>query len=318
MAGITQRSETKDAALEALLAARVVVPHDDADGLAAAAIALRARGEGAEAALLLGRGEVPWNRNDIPTPAAVLDYGMREGGPAGLIVDHHAPEAEPRADQVFVTGYGEVPQTSTSALMARIVPDPPAWLAAVGAVGDLGRGGLDLPETRGVVKSHVTKLVPLINAPRRGPAGPVRTALALLVEHEDPKAALADPRIAELEESRQAWRAAFDEVVRTAPQVGERAAVIRFSTPFQVHPLVATTWARRLKPRPVIAANDDYLPGRVNFSIRGGEGNLRELLRDALPDVGGEFAHGHDRATGGSLSYEDFERLMRALGVPPR
>ena len=304
-----------DAAREALLAARVVVPHTDADGLAAGAIALRARGEDADAAVLLGRGEVPWGR-DFGGSAALLDLGVRAGGPPGVLVDHHAPEAQAREDQVLVSGYGEEPEACTSILMKRVLPDAPAWLAAVGAVGDLGRDALKRPECDGVPKTAVTKLVPLINAPRRAADGPVRIALALLVEHDDPRDALRDPRIAELEEARRAWRAAFDEVVRTAPKVGERASVIRFSTPFQVHPLVATTWARRLAPRPVIAANDDYLPGMVNFAIRGGDGDLRALLREALPGVGGEFAHGHDRATGGSLSYEDFERLLRALGVP--
>jgi single-stranded-DNA-specific exonuclease len=308
-------SDLLTAAREALLAAHVVVPHTDADGLASGAMALRARGEGAEAAGFLERGEVPWGRGFGGT-VALLDYGMRAEGPPGVIVDHHAPEAEPRADQVLVSGYGAEPEASTSILMKRVLPDAPAWLAAVGAVGDLGRDALSRPECAGVPKTAVTKLVPLINAPRRAADGPVRTALELLVEHDDPRDALRDPRIARLEEARRAWRAAFDTVVRTAPRVGERAAVIRFSTPFQVHPLVATTWARRLAPRPVIAANDDYLPGKVNFAIRGGSGDLRALLKDALPDVGGEFAHGHDRATGGSLSYENFERLTRALGVP--
>jgi hypothetical protein len=41
---------------DAVLGADHVVPHTDADGLAAGAIALRARGEGADAAVLLGRG----------------------------------------------------------------------------------------------------------------------------------------------------------------------------------------------------------------------------------------------------------------------
>ncbi len=53
----------------------------------------------------------------------------------------------------------------------------------------------------------------------------------------------------------------------------------------------------------------------VNFAVRGGAGDLRAVLRAALPDVGGEFAHGHDRATGGSLSPDDFERLLGALGA---
>src|SRR3712207_2825422 len=96
--------------------------------------------------------------------------------------------------------------------------------------------------------------------------------------------------------------------------VGERVAVLRFRSPAQVHPLVATTWSRRLAPRVVLAANDDYLaPGLVNFAVRGGDGDLRAFLREALPDATGEFAHGHDRATGGSLSADDFERLLTGL-----
>ncbi len=77
--------------------------------------------------------------------------------------------------------------------------------------------------------------------------------------------------------------------------------------------MIAAQWERRLAPRAVIAANDDYLPGRVNFSVRGGAGDLRRWLRDALPEATGEFAHGHDRATGGSLTPEDFELLLVRL-----
>ena len=161
----------------------------------------------------------------------------------------------------MLSGHGEEPETSTAALVRRLLPEQPAWLAAVGAVGDLGDRGFALPETAGAAKTAVRKLVPLVNAPRRLPDGPVRTALALLVESEEPKAALADPRIAELEAARREWRAGFDAAVRTPPRVGDRVALIRFRSPYQVHPLVATTWAappcaprrhrrqRRLPPR---------------------------------------------------------------------
>ncbi len=302
---------------EALLTADHVVPHTDADGLAAGALALRARGEGAGAAVLLGRGETPFGA-DPPLPpgsVAVLDWGVRALARAGVLVDHHVPElADPGVP--VLSGHGEEPETSTAALVRRLLPEQPAWLAAVGAVGDLGDRGFALPETAGAAKTAVRKLVPLVNAPRRLPDGPVRTALALLVESEEPKAALADPRIAELEAARTEWRAGFDAAVRTAPRVGDRVALIRFRSPYQVHPLVATTWSRRLAPRAVIAANDDYLPGRVNFAVRGGGGSdLRALLRAALPDAGGEFAHGHAAATGGSLDPAAFARMLRALGL---
>jgi single-stranded-DNA-specific exonuclease len=308
-----------DAARAALLGATHVVPHTDADGLAAGALALRARGETAADAVLLARGETPWGPDaPVPTgPLAILDWGVRSPAPAGLIVDHHVPEATNEALGPDVTLLSDT-SPPTAALMRRLTPDQPSWLAAVGAVGDLGDKGFALPECEGAAKTAVRKLVPLVNAPRRLPDGPVRTALALLVEHEDPKAALADPRIAELDDARRAWRAEFDRVVRTPPAVGPSVALLRFASPAQVHPLVATTWARRLAPRVVMAANDDYLPGRVNFAVRGGDGDLRALLRAALPDATGEFAHGHARATGGSLSPADFERLTRALGIPSR
>ena len=308
-----------DRARQALRDAVAVVPHTDADGLSAGAIALRARGEGADAAVLLGRGETPF-APDARLPdglLAVLDWGIRPMTRPALLVDHHAPEA-PTDDPLVVTSYGESPEVPTGPLMRRLVPEAPAGLAALGAVGDLGDDGLALPECAGHgAKTPIKKLVSLVNAPRRLPDGPVRTALALLVEHDSPQAALKDPRIADLEEAKRAWRAEFDRVVRTRPGVGDEVAVLRFRSPAQVHPLVATTWARRLAPRMVMAANDGYLgPGTVNFAVRGGAGDLRRVLREALPDVGGEFAHGHDRATGGSLAADDFARLVTALGVP--
>ncbi len=303
---------------EALLEAQVVCPHTDADGLSAGAMALRARGEGADAAILLDPGETPWGLRDA-LPAglvAILDQGVRAIDGPVVVVDHHAPQALLEAPgQLVLSGYAEGEGACTATLVRRLLPEQPAWLAALGAFGDLGAAGLELPEAAGAARTAVRKLTPLVNAPRRLRGGPVRTALALLVEHDDPKAALADPRIAELEEAKATARAAFERAVRTAPAVGPGCAVIAFDEPAQVHPLVATTWARRLRPRPVLAANAGWLPGRVNFAVRGGEQpDLRAWLRDALPEgEGHEFAHGHDKATGGSLPPELFELLVERL-----
>ena len=40
-----------------------------------------------------------------------------------------------------------------------------------------------------------------------------------------------------------------------------------------------------------------------------------DLARGALPGVGAEFAHGHPGATGGTLLAEEFEALLRGLGL---
>lgn len=305
-----------------LRGAVAVVPHTDADGLAAGAIALRARDEGARAAVLLGRGETPFDATTtLPDgPLAVLDWGVRRLDRPGLIVDHHVPEVDDAGPgTVVISSFGERPEVPTAALMRRLVPEAASWLAAVGAVGDVGDAAFALPECAeagaGGRKTAIRKLAALVNAPRRVPDGPVRTALALLVEHDDPRHALRDPRVGELEAAKAAWRAEFDRVVRTPPQfVGDRVALLRFASPAQVHPVVATAWSRRLAPRIVLAANDGYLaPGVVNFAVRGGDGDLRALLRSALPEERGEFAHGHPRATGGSLQAPVFELLLERL-----
>lgn len=304
-------------ARDLLLSADRVVPHTDADGLAAGALVLRARGEPADAAVLLERGETPFGE-EAPLPpgsVAILDWGVRPVARPGILVDHHAPAAEPRPDQLVVSAYGERPEVSTAPLVRRLLPDTAAWLAAVGAFGDLGAAAFALPECAGAPRGAVRRLVPLVNAPRRVRGGPVREALALLIESESAAAALADPRLRTLEEARRAWLTELDRVRRTPPRIAGEVAVIRLSSPAQVHPLVAAQWQRRLAPRLVLVANDGYLSGKVNFSVRGGTGNLRTLLGDALPEATGEFAHGHDRATGGSLTPDAFELLLARLGA---
>src|SRR3712207_8625605 len=69
----------------------------------------------------------------------------------------------------------------------------------------------------------------------------------------------------------------YTTLFRSAPQMlGAGVALLRFASPAQVHPLVATTWARRLAPRMVLAANDGYLaPGVVNFAVRGDRKSTR-------------------------------------------
>lgn len=116
------------AARAALSEAVAVVCHTDADGLAAGAIALRHRGEGAVAAVLLDRGQTPFSP-DAPLPdglLAILDWGVRPLARPAVIVDHHAPEGA--LGPLTVSTYGEQPEVPTAALMRRCFRTPrPGW-----------------------------------------------------------------------------------------------------------------------------------------------------------------------------------------------
>lgn len=95
-------------------------------------------------------------------------------------------------------------------------------------------------------------------------------------------------------------------------------ALIRIRSPYQLHPLLAQIWRSRLRGIIVIAANEHYLTGQVNFSVRGPSGtNVRAFLRQvALPPGDGEYGLGHDEASGGSLPIVRWNQFLRALGFP--
>jgi single-stranded-DNA-specific exonuclease len=66
----------------------------------------------------------------------------------------------------------------------------------------------------------------------------------------------------------------------------------------------------------VMAVNTGYLPDRVNFSVRAADGaNVLEFLRDHAPaDAGDAYGHGHDQASGGSLTFAAWNEFAAGLG----
>jgi single-stranded-DNA-specific exonuclease len=210
-----------------------------------------------------------------------------------------------------------VEETSTSVLAWELLGRPPegAWLALLGAVGDLGdaafRRGLSAPKSR----SDVKRLATLVTAAGRVRNGPVSEAFDLLARVGDEREALAHPVCARLEEAWARTAAARARAMRTAPTVGPEAALIRFSEPARVQPLVATAWMRRLAPRVVIAANDGWRDGLVSFAVRSADGrDLRRCLlaRYRPPAGAGDYARGHPKATGGALMPEPFDAFAEA------
>jgi hypothetical protein len=125
-----------------------------------------------------------------------------------------------------------------------------------------------------------------------------------------------DPDVARLDAYRRAVQAEVGRVSRVPPRIYGDAAVLRFTSAAQIHPIIATRWSRRLAPAVVLAANDGYLPGRVNFAARShSDVDLLQWLRGLpfTPSSESEYANGHPRATGGSLPIDDFERFIDVL-----
>lgn len=321
----------------------IVAPHGDADGLAAGVLALRAleRMGAFPITCLPGKGEhvhTPSMRARLEAIGAnglvVLDMGSRPGpivrGLPTVVFDHHDPRSIPD-EVVYVSAAGCEPVAPTALLAYEVLRalatlEDLAWLAWLGTVGDLGMShpfGEELAAaTARHRKTHVQKAVALVNAARRAARYRPEVALEVLLAAREPAdiARGVVPGVDELAACRDEVNAELARVSRIAPRIAGNVALLRFSSPAQVHPLLATRWMTRLAPKIVIAANDGYLPGRVNFAVRSAfDIDLLAFLRGlGLGEVEGEFAHGHARATGGSVPPAVFEQLLRAAGFPPQ
>lgn len=324
-------------------AGRVLVfCHFDADGLGAGAVlgrALPRLGFTDVQVVPSGRGESAFSdaarerlRALRPHALVVTDLGVHRDGVLPdvptLYVDHHRPEGGPEGPVTVVSGYGWDPIPASAWLAWELVApladvDDLGWIAAVGAMSDLGDAA-PWPALPALRKRYTAKwlreAVSLVNAARRASAFDVQTPLELLMEADGPRALAGDsPEADRLREYRDEVRAAVDAARRVPPvfSATEPWALLRLHSPCQIHPLIAQQWRGRLKGHAVMAANRGYLPGVVAFSCRTARRDLHlpELLQavDLGPHTG-QIGRGHDQASGGHLPPEPFDRLLAALG----
>jgi len=324
--------------LEAHARRRVtIVPDGDADGLSAGALAFRTieRLGGAPEVLHPARGEHvhhPGFRERLagtnPAALLVLDMGSRPGpilpGVPTLLVDHHHAAGFPEGATVLSSA-GSEPVAPSSLLAWHLFSRAAdlrdsSWLAALGTAADLGADA-PLPGFSSLVRAagrtQLAEAIALVNAANRAGPHDVATAFAVLLRAGSARE-IASGRVAGVEALRAYRTQVAAEVARcsrTRPRISGRWALLPFSSPARVHPLVAVRWTRRLKGQVVIAANAGFLPGRVNFAMRsaGGE-DLIALLRSLPLPEGEDVGYGHARATGGSLTFEDFDALLAAMG----
>ncbi|MDI1477321.1 hypothetical protein [Polyangium sp. y55x31] len=323
----------------------VLVPDGDVDGLSAGALAFRALERlGAEVVPVLpGKGEHVHTdalRARIaaakPDALVVLDMGSRGEpilpGLPTLLVDHHAPTSGFPPGATVVSAFGHPPVAATSLLAWHLFRDvadvrDSAWLGLLGAIADLGAEPLpdvvkgmmgDIPRT------SLREAIVLLNAPRRSAAHDIAAAWEVLLRAREPADVAKGrvPGVDKLREIRAEVAAEVQRCARSRPYFAGKVVLLPFRSGARVHPLVAQRAAARFADRIVIAANYDYLPGRVNFAMRSrAEPDLLRYLHGLGAPLTGDSGHGHPGATGGSMPFDDFDRLLSAMGFkmpPPR
>lgn len=323
--------------------ARVVALHDsDADGVTAGVIWQRAferAGFSAVQRVIPDRERNAWtaaNRAQLeaaqPDFLFVMDLGSRGEavlpGVPTCFIDHHYPEGVPTGD-TLITAYAWDPVPNTSwllwelgALLADITDLD--WVAAIGTLSDLGdRAPFDLltAAKRKYTAKYLKEATALINAIRRASDYNPDAAARALLAHSSPKALVNSPsaEVEALRSARAEVKTALDAARKVAPVFAGQVALLRLNSPCQIHPLIAQSWRSRLPDYIVIAANEGYLPDRINFAARSNRWNVLEFLRaQSISEGEGSYAHGHDQASGGSLPRDRWNELLAKLGFPER
>jgi single-stranded-DNA-specific exonuclease len=316
----------------------LLLSHNDADGLSAAAILARAlrRTSRPLDVRILGRGENPWSaeiRAEIdaahPSGLLVVDLGVREGeiapGLPTVIIDHHVPTGQPGKATV-ITGFGSEPVPTSSLLAywcasALVDVDDLLWIAALGIVGDMADQSGFVEYERARRQHGVTSLrnaAAFINAPRRSSSGDATPALQLLMKADGPKELMSGvhAETAAVFAAREEVKQELERVRRTAPKIAGQVALVFFSSGCQLHPLLAQTWRNRLKGNIVLAANAGYRPGWIHFSARTAlDIDLVEFLRSKAPPGADEnYGSGHLKASGGALRPAAWNAFVGSLG----
>jgi single-stranded DNA-specific DHH superfamily exonuclease len=318
----------------------VVVLHDsDADGVTAGVVLQLALSRaGFENVKLVAPNRdrnawTPANRERVtagaPDSLFVLDLGSQSepviAGIPTCFIDHHRPEGVPPGD-TLISAYTWEPILNTSLLVWELcssltdVSDLD-WIAAIGTVSDLGEKAPF--EMLGVAKSRYTakylkEASALINSARRASQYNPEVAVKALLTHDSPRSLVNSDtgEVEQLREARKEVQAAMEQAKKAAPVFSGNVALVRINSPCQIHPLIAQSWRTRLPKYIVMVANEGYIPGRVNFSVRTASGiNVLDFLKNVDLSPGeGSYGHGHDSASGGSLPVERWNELLTSLG----
>ena len=267
-----------------------------------------------------------------PGALFLLDLGSKAEelvpGVPLCIVDHHHPDGiPPRATLISAYSWSPIPNTSLLMFeLGRSVAsiDDLDWIAAIGTISDLGERApfaLIAAAKKTYTARALKEVTTLVNAARRAASFDPERAARLLLSHDSPSSILESggEDLEALQAARAEVNAELAKGKMAAPKFAGNVALVRVSSRCQIHPLIAQIWRSRLPEKyVVIVANDAFLADRVNFSARSmGSSNARELLRSVqISGDSDDYGHGHDHASGGSLSPDRWNEFLAQLGFP--
>jgi single-stranded-DNA-specific exonuclease len=270
-----------------------------------------------------------------PGLVIVTDLGIRPEpvlpGTPTVLIDHHVPQGLPERATV-ISGYGQDPTPSSSLLAYWCIEtvaaaDDLLWIAALGLMGDYGERApfTELAEARGRYKAKVLReAISLINAPRRSSMGDAQPAFDLLLKASSPEDILSGehPETALLQQARDEVKAELEAARRIPPRFAGPVALIEIHSRCQIHPLVAQSWAGRLRRQIVVAANTGFREGHVHFAVRSATGrNLIAFLQEHRrpgTEASSAYGQGHEQASGGALPLEGWAQFLTSLGFSDR
>jgi single-stranded-DNA-specific exonuclease len=319
----------------------LIACHHDADGLSAGVIMMKALqqagcvcevrivGKGENAYSAGFAAELEQRRASSKISGLVLaDLGVSRPLPVAdlptIIIDHHVPTEVPN-DAMVISGVHDDPIPTSSLLAYRaasalVDARSMLWLAAIGIIGDMAENSSfeEMEAARSYGITALRKLASLVNAPRRSASGDATPAFQLLAKADGPKHALSSelPETAILVAAQGEVRRETELARKAAPKVVGEVALIQFSSPCQVHPVIAQTWSRRLKTSIVIAANTGYREGWVHFAARSTQDVDLPAFLDRLRPPGADenYGRGHRGASGGALRLPDWNHFIHDLG----
>lgn len=263
-----------------------------------------------------------WVPREGPVGVVALDLACPQklaGAGPTLIIDHHAlPEALPQGVLMVNPRDWETPGSSsplpcTSLLVAELLPPPPErrWVAAVGALSDLGEGApFELLQQQLQLhgRRSLRKISGLVNSPHRARGCPAR-ALQALLEERTPKQFLRSnsEALKYLQDCQSRVESRLHQARRASPQKFGPVALLEIQSDCSVQSMLAQSWKIRYPELLVVVGNRGEDEVQVSARCQGNRDLLEPLRRLGLG------VQGHPSSAGARVTAEAWEAFKESL-----